>query len=171
MEGCLQGWFIRTSVIPLSDVLLLSSLFCDSPHAGFILSSSAYGWVAASGDWLLASLFTLSGREREKHYFCLLLKSENKFSEDPIKFLLMSYWPELGPMLISETITHKKHGIILIPVCLNLNLKVEVVSLRYIGYVELKKRSLGYIRKKEYDNFWIGSQECYCIALKINPWH
>ena len=48
----------------------------------------------------------------------------------------MSYWPELGSMLISETITDKRHGIILTPVCLNLNLKVEVVSLRYIGYVE-----------------------------------
>ena len=34
-----------------------------------------------------------------------------------------------------------------------------------------KKKSWDYIRKKEYDNFWIGSQECYCIALKINPWH
>lgn len=55
----------------------------------------------------------------------------------------MSYWPELGLMLISETITDKRHGIILIPVCLNLNLKVEVVSLRYIGYVELKKKKFG----------------------------
>ena len=112
------------------------------------------------------------GERKRNTISVFFLKVRRKFSEDPNKFLLMSYWPELGSMLISETITDKRHGIILTPVCLNLNLKVEVVSLRYIGYVEfLKKVSLGYIRKKEDGNFWIGSQECYCIALKINPWH
>lgn len=72
-----------TLVIPLSDVLLLSSLFCDIPHVGFILSSSAFGWVAASRDWLLASLFMLSAREKEKHYFCLFLKSEKEVFRRP----------------------------------------------------------------------------------------
>jgi len=72
-----------TLVIPLSDVLLLSSLFCDIPRVGFILSASAFGWVAASRDWLLASLFMLSGREKEKHYFCLFLKSEKEVFRGP----------------------------------------------------------------------------------------
>lgn len=70
------------------------------------------------------------------------LRVRRKFSEDPIKSLLMSYQPELGHMSISEPITDKKYGFILIPVCLILDLRVGSVSLRDVGYV-VQKTKLG----------------------------
>lgn len=73
----------------------------------------------------------------ERHSLCVSFLKVRKCSEGPIQSPLLSYWPELGHMFISELITNKRYGIILIPLSPILDLRGGSASLKDVGYVDV----------------------------------